>query len=62
MITVKKMNGSELVLNAELIETVEQTPDTIITLKNGKKVVVLETPQEIIDAVIAYKRKIIQTF
>ncbi|MDX9872906.1 MAG: flagellar FlbD family protein [Clostridia bacterium] len=62
MITVKKLNGSELVVNADLIETAEQTPDTIITLSGGKKLVVCETPQEIIDLVIAYKRKIMLKF
>jgi flagellar protein FlbD len=57
MIILKKLNGSEIVLNADLIETIEQTPDTIITLNNGKKMVVCNTPQEVIEMVIEFKQK-----
>ncbi|MZP30540.1 flagellar protein [Heliobacterium undosum] len=56
MITVRRLNQSELVINAELIEQVEATPDTIITLTTGKKIVVLEGLDEVVDKVIAYRR------
>ncbi|OQX58999.1 flagellar protein FlbD [candidate division KSB1 bacterium] len=58
MIKVTTLNGKELVINAELIETVEQTPDTIITLTTNKKLIVLEDADDIIDKVIEYKQKI----
>lgn len=59
MIDVTKMNGASITLNAELIETVEETPDTVITLTSGKKVLVKESRQEIKDLVITYRQDII---
>jgi flagellar protein FlbD len=56
MIKVTRINDSELVINADLIEFVESTPDTIISLTTGKKVVVRETSDEIIDRVAKFKR------
>jgi len=58
MIRVTRLNGSSYVLNCELIETVESTPDTVITTTNGKKFVVAEDVDEIIDRIIEYKAKI----
>jgi len=57
MIKVTRLNKSTLVLNSEWIETIEATPDTVITLTNGKKMVVTETVDELIDRVIEYKQK-----
>ncbi len=56
MIKVTRLDHSELVVNAELIETVEATPDTVITLTNGKKFVVCEEVDEIIRRVLEYRR------
>ena len=56
MIKVTRINDSELVINADLIEFVESTPDTIISLTTGKKVVVRESTDEIIDRVARFKR------
>lgn len=58
MITVSKLSGKEYVINSDLIEYVEATPDTVITLTTGKKVIVLESIDEIIDKIIQYKKKI----
>ena len=44
VISVTRLDGSEFVINADLIETVEATPDTVITFAHDKKVVVRETP------------------
>ena len=52
------MNKSEFILNTDLIETIEETPDTVITLTNGRKMVVLESAEQIIEQIIEYKRKI----
>jgi len=60
LIRVTRLNKKELVINAELIETLESTPDTIITLTDGKKVVVLEGIDEIIEKIVAYRRLINQ--
>lgn len=62
MIKVTRLNGNELVLNAELIETIEETPDTVITLTNGKKLVVEETLEEIVRRVMDYRRAIFRNF
>ena len=53
-----KSRDHELVLNAELIETIEETPDTVITLHNGKKMIVEESMDEVVQKVIDYKRAI----
>lgn len=58
MITVHRLNGSELVINADLIESVEATPDTVITLTTGKKIVVADAVDHVIDAVISFRRAI----
>ena len=53
-----KTKDHEFVLNAELIETVEETPDTVITLMNGNKVLVEEGMDDIIRLVIEYRRSL----
>jgi len=58
MIRVHRLDGSEVVVNADLIETVEATPDTIITLTTGKKLVVRDTVDDVVASVICYKRAI----
>lgn len=58
MIRLRRINNQEVILNSELIEYIEEIPDTIITLVNGHKIVVLENPEEVIKKVIAYKQKI----
>jgi len=55
---VTRLDHSELVVNAELIETVEATPDTVITLTSGKKLVVSEDVDEIIRRVMEYRRHV----
>ena len=58
MIELTKLNKKRFILNCELIESIESTPDTIVTLRNGKLVLVTETPQQIVDATIEYKRQL----
>jgi flagellar protein FlbD len=58
MIRVTRLDGTEFVLNAELIELVEHTPDSVITLVNGNKFVVREPLAEIYERVLAYRRRI----
>ena len=57
MIKVTRLNDDELVLNADLIEFVEAIPDTIISLTTGKKIMVQETVDEVIERVASFKRK-----
>jgi flagellar protein FlbD len=58
MIQVTRINHVPLVLNADLIEHIETTPDTVISLTNGQKFIVLESADEIIQSVIAFRRRI----
>jgi flagellar protein FlbD len=55
---VTRLNGVEYWLNPHLIETLESTPDTTITLITGKKLVVKEAPQEILKEIIEYRQKL----
>jgi len=57
MVTLTKLNGTSIVVNAEMIETLESTPDTILTLTNGKKVLVKEEMDDVVKKVIDYKRR-----
>ncbi|MGC8777799.1 MAG: flagellar FlbD family protein [Candidatus Caldatribacteriaceae bacterium] len=57
MIHLTRLNGSGFVLNADLIETLEATPDTVITLVTGRKYVVREGVEEIIEQVIDFRKK-----
>lgn len=58
MIEVTRLNGKKLTVNAEIIERVEENPDTVVTLTTGNKVIVTESREEIRELVIAYKREI----
>ncbi|WP_455714415.1 flagellar FlbD family protein [Anaerosporobacter sp.] len=57
MIEVTRLNGVKFSVNCDLIETVEETPDTVITLTNGKKFVVSEKMEQIRNLVIDFKRQ-----
>jgi flagellar protein FlbD len=58
MIYVTRLNHTSVVLNADLIEYVETTPDTVISLTTGQKLMVLETAEEIVARVVRYRRSI----
>ena len=58
MIEVTKLNGVQILINPDLIETVEETPDTVISFTNGKKIIVKERRQEVKNLVKSYKRDI----
>lgn len=62
MIELTKLNGTPFIVNAELIETIEATPDTVITLINGRKMMVKETVDEVVTKAVAYKKQLIDTF
>lgn len=60
MILLTRLNGTEFYLNPELIQSVEKTPDTVITLLNEKKLVVRESPEVIREQYIEYRQRITQ--
>jgi flagellar protein FlbD len=59
MIHVTRLNQSSVVLNSDLIEQIETTPDTLITLTNNQKLIVLETADEIVERIRLYRRSIL---
>ena len=58
MIELTRLNGAPLVVNSELIQFAESAPDTTLTLINGEKVVVRESPAAVSDLAIAYRARI----
>lgn len=58
MIRLTLYNDSDVIVNADLIEFVEKTPDTLISLTTGKKLMVKESVEDVIDKVISYHRLI----
>lgn len=60
MVKLNRLNGAPVTVNAELIETVEAIPDTIITLTSGKKLMVVESVDLVIEQVMAYRRSLLE--
>jgi len=58
MISVHRLNEEEFLINCDLIEFVEETPDTVISMTSGRKLVVSESCDEIKRMIIEYKRQI----
>ena len=56
MITVTRLNGTKFVLNSDLVEIMEETPDTIITLTNGNRYVVTESTQVLVQLITDFRR------
>ncbi|MBI2571603.1 MAG: flagellar FlbD family protein [Candidatus Schekmanbacteria bacterium] len=58
MIRVTRLDGTQILLNAELIESVEATPDTLVTLVTRTRLMVRETPEEVYELVVAYRQRV----
>jgi len=58
MIRLTRLNRTPIVLNSDLIEHIEMTPDTVVSLTNGQKIVVLESTDDIITRVVEFRRAI----
>jgi flagellar protein FlbD len=56
VITLHRLNQQEFVLNADLIETLESTPDTLVALTTGKKMIVRDTIPDVVARVVAYRQ------
>ena len=59
MVELTRRNGSKLTVNAHLIETIEEVPDTVITLTTGKKIFVKESRQKVKNLVVLYRKRIL---
>ena len=58
MIRLTRLNHVPMVLNSDLIEHLEMTPDTVITLVTGQKIVVLESADEIVERIVRYRQSL----
>jgi flagellar protein FlbD len=61
MIRLTRINRIPLVINSDLIEHIEVTPDTVVSLTTGQKFIVLETADEVVNRVIQFRREILRT-
>lgn len=59
MIAVTRLDGSPIVVNVDLVERIEQTPDTMIVMVGGERLRVRESPEELIRRAMAFKRAVI---
>jgi flagellar protein FlbD len=60
MVRLTRINHLPIILNSDLIEHLESTPDTVITLTSGQKVVVLEDTEEIIGRILEFRRAVLE--
>jgi flagellar protein FlbD len=58
MIHVTRLDGTDLVVNADLISTIERTPDTMLALVTGARLMVRESVEDVVDRVVAYRRRL----
>ena len=58
MIRLTRLNGKEFILNSDLIKTMEETPDTVVTLINGERLIVSEKIDDIVDRVMEYLKRL----
>jgi flagellar protein FlbD len=59
MITLTRLTGAQFALNPDLVERVDCTPDTVITLLDGTKYLVSDTLEEVVEAVLSYRARIV---
>jgi len=59
LVKVSRLNGAEFYVNPDLIEFIEQTPDTLLTMTAGKKVIIKETPEELASKILQHKQEVV---
>jgi flagellar protein FlbD len=59
MIQLTRLNNSAITINSDLIKSAEASPDTVITLLNGEKIIVLETVSELVTRVVEFRRRVL---
>jgi len=60
MIELTRLNGHPLVVNSDLIKVIENTPDTVISLVNGEKIVVRESGEQVLERIVQFRRRILE--
>ncbi len=58
MIDLRMINGTHIILNSDLIEFIEATPDTVISLSTGKKLMVKESVDDVVEKIVRFRRRI----
>lgn len=58
MVSLHKLNGDPVTVNAELIQVIESLPDTVITFTDQRRLIVAETVDQVVDAVLEYRRQV----
>ena len=58
MILMTRLDGTTVLINVDQIESIEQTPDTMVTLANGHKMLAREAPDELVTRIVAFKRQV----
>jgi flagellar protein FlbD len=59
MIQLTRLNGQPLTINSDLVKQIENSPDTMITLVNGEKIIVRETVEQIVERTVAFRRRVL---
>jgi flagellar protein FlbD len=60
MVAVTRLDGSSIMLNVDLIMTIERTPDTLVSLTTGDRVILRESPEEIVERITRYKSELLR--
>jgi len=60
MILVHTMQGEDVFINPSMIETIRSTPDTVLFLSTNKRILVKDTPEEIVDRIVAYRQRVLE--
>ena len=60
MICLTRINRQPIILNSDLVEHLESTPDTVITMASGQKLIVLESTDEVVVRIIEFRRSLIE--
>jgi flagellar protein FlbD len=60
MIQLTRLNNSPLIVNSDLIKFVEQSPDTVLTLINGEKILVRETAEKVLERIVQFRRTVLE--
>lgn len=61
MIYLTRINQSQLILNPDLIENIQVTPDTVITLTSGRNYLVIEPPEVVIERIVQFRQRVLGT-
>ena len=59
MVSVTRLDGSVIMLNVDLMVTIERTPDTLVWLTTGDRIFLRETPEEIVERITRYKQTVV---